>query len=158
MINTPFVLYEFKLEVQVSQFEIPVLCIKIIILNSIIWRYKFFHGLGTRTRVLALCVFFSSIGTLVRVDGQLPHSHGLSNNPYSEPNQPYSSLKSILIFSYHLQLGLPKGLYPMELVWCSLSIIRAKILPFKTFYELLSFIFNVCAITNLVILDLNSLA
>ena len=65
---------------------------------------------------LALCVFFSSIGTLVRVDGQLPHSQGLSNNPYSEPNQPYSSLKSILIFSYHLQLGLPKGLYPMELV------------------------------------------
>ena len=61
--------------------------------------------------------------------GSMQHSQGLSNNPYPEPNQPnsphwYLSLQSpqfpalipissrfILILSFHLRLGLPKGLF-----------------------------------------------
>ena len=47
----------------------------------------------------------------------MPHSQGLSNNPYPEPNQPNSpqpntSSRTILILSSHLLLGLPKGLFP----------------------------------------------
>ena len=45
--------------------------------------------------------------------GLMPHSQGLSNNPYPESNQPNS--RSILILSSHLQLGLPKGLFPVAL-------------------------------------------
>ena len=47
----------------------------------------------------------------------MPHSQGLSNNPYPEPNQPNSptlipiSSRSILILSSHRRLGLPKGLF-----------------------------------------------
>ena len=37
-----------------------------------------------------------------------------NNNPYPEPNQP-NSLRSILILSSHLQLGLPTGLFPVVL-------------------------------------------
>ena len=44
----------------------------------------------------------------------MPHSQGLSNNPYSEQNQPNSS-RSILILSSHLRLGLPKYLFPVGL-------------------------------------------
>ena len=46
----------------------------------------------------------------------MPHSQGLSNNHYSEPNQPILipiSLRSILILSSHLCLGHPKGLFPV---------------------------------------------
>ena len=49
----------------------------------------------------------------------IPHSQGLSNNPYPKLNQPnphidtYFFLKSILILSSHLCLGLPKGLFPV---------------------------------------------
>ena len=49
----------------------------------------------------------------------MPHSQELSNNPYPEPNQYNSSywyhLSSILIFSSHLSLGVPKGLPPVGL-------------------------------------------
>ena len=58
------------------------------------------------------------------------HSQGLSNNPYPEPKQPNYphlylslqdsflilipiSLKSSLILSSHLHLGLPNGLFPV---------------------------------------------
>ena len=53
----------------------------------------------------------------------MPHSQGLSNNPYPEPNQPnYLQLpaltpissRSILTLSSHLRLGLPKGLFPIK--------------------------------------------
>ena len=48
--------------------------------------------------------------------GSMPHSQGLSNNPYPEPNHPnYSHLWSILILSSHLRLGLPKGLFLVSL-------------------------------------------
>ena len=45
---------------------------------------------------------------------------GLSNNPYPKPNQPIPCigthlLRSILKFSSHLCLGLPKGLFPVDL-------------------------------------------
>jgi hypothetical protein len=49
----------------------------------------------------------------------MPHSRGLSSNPYPESNQLISSywylfsLRSILILSSHLSLGLPKGLFPV---------------------------------------------
>ena len=49
----------------------------------------------------------------------MPHSQGLSNNSYPEPNQPNYPLpissRSILILSSHLRLGLPKGLFPVGL-------------------------------------------
>ena len=38
--------------------------------------------------------------------GSMPHSQGLSNNSYP---------RSILILSFHLRLGLPKGLFPVGL-------------------------------------------
>ena len=41
--------------------------------------------------------------------GSMPHSQGLPNNPYPESNQP--NPRSILIFSSHLRLGLPKGIF-----------------------------------------------
>ena len=49
----------------------------------------------------------------------MPHSQGLSNNPYPESTQlpaliPISS-RSILILSSHLRLGLSKGLFPLGL-------------------------------------------
>ena len=48
------------------------------------------------------------------------HSQGLSSNPYPEPNQPNSSyipisLRSILILSSHLRLGVPNALFPVSL-------------------------------------------
>ena len=52
-------------------------------------------------------------------EGSMPHSQGLSNNPYSEPKSTQFlvlipiSLRSILILSLHLCLGLPTGLFPL---------------------------------------------
>ena len=49
----------------------------------------------------------------------MPHSEGLSYNPYPELNQPGShvliliSTRSILILTSHLHLGLPKGFFPV---------------------------------------------
>ena len=48
----------------------------------------------------------------------MPHSQGLSNNSYPEPNQPaliHICSRLILILSSHLLLGLPKGLFPVGL-------------------------------------------
>ena len=46
--------------------------------------------------------------------GSMPHSQGLFNNPYLEPNQPIPiSLRSILIWSSYLRLGLPRGFFPV---------------------------------------------
>ena len=65
--------------------------------------------------------------------GSMPHSQGLSNNSYPEPNQPnYLQLipissRSILILSFHLCLGLPKGLFPVGL---PVKILKA-LLPFS---------------------------
>ena len=51
--------------------------------------------------------------------GSMPHSQGLSNNPYAKSTQllaliPISS-RSILILSSNLRIGLPKGLFPVGL-------------------------------------------
>ena len=43
----------------------------------------------------------------------MQHSQGRSNNPYPELNQP--NLTSILILSSHLNLVLPRGLFPVGL-------------------------------------------
>jgi hypothetical protein len=54
-------------------------------------------------------------------EGSLPCSQGISTGPYPEPDQssPYrpivSLLRSILILSTHLRLGLPNGLFPSGL-------------------------------------------
>ena len=58
--------------------------------------------------------------------GSMPHSQGLSNNHYPEPNQPIS-LRSILICSCHLLLGLSKGIFPVGLL---VKILKA-LLPFS---------------------------
>ena len=54
---------------------------------------------------------------LMELGGPMPHSQGLSNNPYPESNQPNSPISSrfILILSPHLHLGLTKGLFPLGL-------------------------------------------
>ena len=58
--------------------------------------------------------------------GSMPHSHGLSNNSYPEPNHSPSlipiSSRSILILASHLRLGLPKDLFPVGL---ALKILKA---------------------------------
>ena len=47
--------------------------------------------------------------------GLMQHSQGPSNYPYPQSNQPVPiSLRSILILSSHLGLGLPKGLFPVD--------------------------------------------
>ena len=52
--------------------------------------------------------------------GSMSHSQGLSSNPSPEPKQTQFlvlipiSLRSILILSSHLHLGLPKGLFPAD--------------------------------------------
>ena len=53
-------------------------------------------------------------------EDSMPHSQGLSNNPYPEPNQPNSpqpntSSRTILILSSHLRLDLHKGIFPVGL-------------------------------------------
>ena len=47
--------------------------------------------------------------------GSMPHSQGLSNNSYPEPNQHSSPSRFILILASHLRLDLPKGLFPVGL-------------------------------------------
>ena len=52
----------------------------------------------------------------------------LSNNPYPERNQPNSwpiYLRSILTLSFHLQLGLHRGLFPLDL---PVKILKALLL------------------------------
>ena len=65
--------------------------------------------------------------------GSTPHSQGLSNNPYPEPNPSNSLLipissRSILILSSHLHLGLPKGLFPASLPVKILKALPSSIL------------------------------
>ena len=66
--------------------------------------------------------------------GSMPHSQGLSSNPYPDPNQPNSSipisLRSILILSSYRRLGLPKSLFPVGL---PIKILKA-LLTFPKFY------------------------
>ena len=68
-------------------------------------------------------------------DGSLPHSQQLTTYPYPEPDQsspcPYpTSLRSILILSFHLRLGLPSRLlpsgFPNKTVHAHTLPIRAK--------------------------------
>ena len=46
----------------------------------------------------------------------MPHSQGLSDNPYPEPRIDTYFLRGILILSFHLRLGLLKGLFPEGLI------------------------------------------
>ena len=48
----------------------------------------------------------------------MPHSLRLSNNPYSDPNQPIPRINTYFIKIHsnillHLCLGLPQGLFPV---------------------------------------------
>ena len=53
--------------------------------------------------------------------GSMPNSQGFSSNAYPDPNQTQFlvlipiSLRSILVMSSHLRLGLPKGIFPIGL-------------------------------------------
>ena len=78
---------------------------------------------------------------LMECGGSMPHSQGLSNNPYPELNQPNStywipiSLRSILILSSHLCLCLPKGIFPVGLhVQILKAFLPSSILLFKGFH------------------------
>ena len=51
----------------------------------------------------------------------MPHSQGLSNNSYPQPNQPNQPIDTYLFnvrsnIVSHLRLGLPKGVFPVGLV------------------------------------------
>ena len=68
--------------------------------------------------------------------GSMPHSQGLSNNSYPEPNQPTSP-----------HLGLPKGLFPVGLpVKILKALLPSSILTTCAVYlnllDLKMFIFN----------------
>ena len=58
---------------------------------------------------------------LMEPGGLNPHLQGLSNNPYPKPYQPSFyylspiSLRSILIMSTRLRLGLPEDIFPVGL-------------------------------------------
>ena len=72
----------------------------------------------------------------------MPHSQGLSNNSYPEPNQPNShidrlhiSLRSILILSSLLRLGLPKDLFPESLIIFNyIIIVSGLLIQLRNFY------------------------
>ena len=55
----------------------------------------------------------------MKTGGSMPHSQGLSNNPYPEPNQPnfsyYNFFRVHSNIVLHLSLGLPKGLFSLGL-------------------------------------------
>ena len=53
-------------------------------------------------------------------EDSMPHSQGLSNNPYPGPIP--IALRSILILSSHLRLDLPNGIFPADL---SVKILKA---------------------------------
>jgi hypothetical protein len=51
-------------------------------------------------------------------EGSLPCSQKPATGPYPEPaesSSPHRSLRSILMLSSHLRLGLPSGLFPLGL-------------------------------------------
>ena len=58
--------------------------------------------------------------------GSMPHSQGLSNNPYPEPKQPnYPHWYLSFQLSSHLHRGLPKGIFPVGL---HVNILKALLL------------------------------
>jgi hypothetical protein len=65
-----------------------------------------------------LCIYLRTSQHFMEPEGSSPCSQELSTGPYPEPyrSSPYLShpisLRSILIFSTHLRLGLPSGLFP----------------------------------------------
>ena len=63
------------------------------------------------------------------------NSQGFSNNPYSEQTQflvlTLISLRSILILPSHLRLGLPKGIFPLDLLAKILSALLSSSIPAK---------------------------
>jgi hypothetical protein len=68
----------------------------------------------------ALVKFISLTPWFIKPVGSMPHSQGLSNNPYPKSKQPilvviFISLRSILILYSHLRLSLLKGLIPIGL-------------------------------------------
>jgi hypothetical protein len=80
-------------------------------------------------------------------EGSSSHSQQLAAGPYPEPVEynPHTpkpiSLRSILIPSYHLRLGLPSGLYPFGF-------------PTKTLYTFLSFPMRATCTVHHIHLDL----
>ena len=68
--------------------------------------------------VTVTCKLMLSLKTLTYLPGgSMPHSQGLSNNPYPEVNQPNSSSDTYFFKihsnSYNLLLGLLKDLFPV---------------------------------------------
>ena len=78
--------------------------------------------------------------------GSMPHSQGLSNNSYPEPNQPNSPHNTYL-FKVHsnivlpsLRLGLPKGLFPEGLPVQILKALLPSSIPCPAHLNLLDLI------------------
>jgi hypothetical protein len=70
------------------------------------------HDTEPLLRSRQLCSFSSNFHHLIEPEGSLPCLHGPSTGAYSETDRYSISLRSILIFSTHLCLGLPNGLFP----------------------------------------------
>jgi hypothetical protein len=76
------------------------------------------HGTEPFLRIRELCSYSRAPQHSMEPEGSLPCSQEPSTGPYPEPDRssPYhpilSLLRSILILSTHLRLGLPSGLFP----------------------------------------------
>jgi hypothetical protein len=73
------------------------------------------HGAEAFLRSRQLCSYSRSSQNFMEPEGSLPCSQEPSTGPYPQPDG-FSShhpiLRSILVISTHLRLGLPSGLFP----------------------------------------------
>jgi hypothetical protein len=112
--------------VSFSACDIFVPCLKwhVTIRRSLDWMIGFisfihsiFHGTEPISRSRQLCSYSRNSQHFPEPKSSLPRSQEPSTSPYTEsdyssPYHPILSLRSILIESAHLNLGVPSGLFP----------------------------------------------